>query len=99
MTTATSNLVNLIDEIKDKINDDEYLKLMDCALLASKHVVKEADLISARDNCRQCTALGMICECSVHEIFNNLLTENELVPDLYRIIVNLNLEKYRNRLP
>lgn len=94
---ATAQLVNLIDDIKDKISDDEYLKLMNCALIASRHAVKEADLSAARDTCQECSALGMLCECSAHDIFNHLLDLQIMIPDLYRVIATLNLEKYHRR--
>lgn len=95
---AIEDLQELIDSIKSKVSDDEYLRLCNLSLVISKHVLSESALKMARDICDHCGRRGELCECNADLLFNRLMDLKPKLDDMRTTIAELTVRSVMSHL-
>jgi len=89
---AIEELQELIDTLKSKVSDDEYLRLCNLSLVISKHVLSESVLKMARDICDYCGRRCQLCDCNADVIFNRMMELRPKIDDLRTTVAELTVQ-------
>jgi hypothetical protein len=90
---ALGNLTNMIDEIKDKLTDDQYLTMMNHTKSVHEMIVSEVLLERIR-SVTNCLEHGVFCVCNIDKRVEKLYYDNQIIPNLLRIIACQTGERY-----
>lgn len=94
---ALAKLTDLIDCIKQILNDDQYVKIMDYIKIIHHHCLKEATMKRIDDN-SFCTEHGNHCECDANQkivsLLNQLEDQEQSLSRYLKIIAEIAADKY-----
>ena len=90
---SLGELTNLIDEVKEQLGDDRYLKIMDLMKKIHEHVLSE-QLFEHISNKYQCLEHGVFCECSADERVGMMMNDIQDVPKYLKIIARQTADHY-----
>lgn len=90
---ALAELSNQIDEIKDKLTDDQYVKMMDLTKKIHHHVLGE-DTMETISHRYHCASDGVFCNCDADKRVRFMINDIMEVPRLHKLVVELAADLY-----